>query len=282
MFITKLFFLLNLLSNTALPALCESYPTIIMHGLASDKNELELFSNSLSKLVIGKNMVYNMVYNMEIGNGKLTSMFMNLDEQCAIFSDNVRSLNITDEKINIIGFSQGGLIARCYLEEYSHKVKKVNTLITIATPHMGVYKEPKIIPPVTNYYWKNPFQYFNTNKFILYLNNEVGHINSETYRNNIKLLSNFIIIWSNIENVITPKESSKFEYYNIEKAINEKVLKIVPFLNSSLYINDLLGIKYLYFDNRLIFYEIDCKHEEFKLPTCFNDMGLLNIIIKYL
>lgn len=278
MFITKLFFLLNLLCNIASPALCNNYPTIIMHGLASDKNELELFSNSLSKLLIGKSVVYN----MEIGNGKLTSMFMNLDEQCAIFSDNIRSLNITNEKINIIGFSQGGLIARCYLEEYSHKIIKVNTLITIATPHMGVYNEPKIIPPVTNCYWKNPFQYYNTNNFILYLNNEIEHINSETYRNNIKLLSNFIIIWSNIENVITPRESSKFEYYNIEKAINEKILEIVPFLNSSLYMNDSLGMKYLYSYNKLIFYEIDCKHEEFKLPTCFNDMGLLNIIVKYL
>ena len=100
-------------------ALCNAYPTIIMHGIASNKHQLEEFSEELSKEI---NLSDSKIYNMEIENGKWTSVFMNLNRQCMIFSENINKLNITEEKINLIGFSQGGLIARCYLEKYSHKI----------------------------------------------------------------------------------------------------------------------------------------------------------------
>ena len=277
-----------------------AYPTIVIHGIASSKNELEPFSTELyhslnslkNKSNISKYIPYMgeyipymgeyMVYNMEIGNGELTSIFMDINEQCQIFSNNIKNLNITEDKINIIGFSQGGLIARCYVERYS-QIIGVNTLITIATPHMGIYNDNyDILPPVIKYYWKNPYEYWETNKFILFLNNEQDHENYVSYKNNIKSLTNFVVIWSKIDNIITPTESSKFEFYDINKAIHQKELEIQPLVKSPLYIYDTLGLKYLYTSNRMVFYNIDCRHEEFKLSKCFKNMGLLEILIRYL
>lgn len=269
--LTPIFFLINI---------CIAYPTIIIHGIASDKTQVEPFSAALNE-ELNENNNYK-VYNMEIGNGKLTSIFMDINEQCEIFSNNINNLNISQEKINLIGFSQGGLIARCYVEKYSHKVINVNTLITIATPHMGVYSELNIKPPATNYYWKDPYKYYKTNDFILFLNNELFHEDYNIYKNNIKGLTNFVIIWSQIENVITPLESSKFEFYDISKAVNSGFLEIQSFKDSPIYINDSLGLVKLYDSNRLLFYNIDCNHEEFKLPSCFDSNGLLKTIVHYL
>ena len=53
---------------------------------------------------------------------------------------------------------------------------------------MGIYNNYNIIPEVTKYYWKNPYRYRDTNKFILFLNNEQQHDNYIKYKNNIQSL----------------------------------------------------------------------------------------------
>lgn len=255
---------------------CVSYPTIIIHGIASNKNELEYFANSLEI------QLHYKVYNIEVGNGELTSIFMNINQQCEILANNIKNLDLEDNKINLIGFSQGGLLARCYTQLYSDNIIQVNTLITIASPNMGIYYNAINILPVVNYYWKDPFKYQETNNFILFLNNEKQHHNYEKYKTNIKLLSNLVIIWSSIDKVIIPLESSKFEFYNIDIAIHDKKLEIQNLEESSFYINDSLGFKYLKSNNKLNFYNINCNHEEFKLPKCFNKTQLLKIIVNYI
>ena len=179
-------FMLQYLLFLQLCTLCYTYPTIIMHGIASNKHQLEEFSEELSNEI---NTSDSKIYNMEIERGEWTSIFMNLNDQCRIFSNNINYLNITEEKINIIGFSQGGLIARCYVEKYSHKIKSVNTLITIASPNMGIFISnisplSNIINPIKEY-WKNPFKYNNyleTNDFLVYINNEKHHKDYLNYK----------------------------------------------------------------------------------------------------
>lgn len=265
-------------------ALCHAYPTIVMHGIASNKYQLEEFSEELSKEI---NLSDSKIYNMEIQNGEWTSVFMNLNRQCRIFSENINNLNITEEKINLIGFSQGGLIARCYVEKYSHKNKNVNTLITIGSPNMGIFIPSmsilsNIINPIKEY-WKNPFKYSNyieTNDFLVYINNDKNHEDYENYKNNIINLNYFLVIWSPIDNIITPVESSKFEFYDTESAEKNNKLEIKPLKNSSIYHN--LGLKELDANNKLMFFQFYCKHDEFKLPKCFDNKMLLKKIIPYL
>ena len=66
------------------------------------------------------------------------------------------------------------------------------------------------------------------------------------------------------------------------KIIRDKYnkLEIKPLKNSSIYHN--LGLKELDTNNKLIFFQFDCKHDEFKLPKCFYNKMLLKKIVPYL
>lgn len=247
------YLLLLLIINTTY-----GYPIIMIHGIASDKTEL----NSMYNYLIEKHYE---VYNIEIGNGKLDSIFMNMNKQCLIFSEYINKLNL-EGKINILGISQGGLIARCYVEKYSHLINSVNSLITIGTPHMGIFNKEINISSLE--YWKNPYQYneyLEFNDFLVYINNDKYHDNYDKYKLNIESINNFILVWSEIDEVIVPLESSQFEFYNITEAeINNKLL-IEPLLKSSIYYN--LGLNKV--NIKLIKY--NCKHDKFKTRDCYEN-----------
>jgi len=234
-----------------------SYPTILIHGIASNSNEL----NDMYNFLINNNIE---TYNIEIGNGKIDSIFMDMNKQCDIFANNINNLNIST-KINIIGVSQGGLIARCYVERYSKN--NINTLITLGSPHMGYYESSLSFNNLG--YWKDPFnynKYLDTNDFLKYINNDIVHDSFNLYKLNMVNINNFILIWSNIDTVIKPLESSMFEFYNINIAETKKELVIESLTNSSVYTN--LGLNKI----NLIIKQFNCPHDEFKKIYCFENI----------
>lgn len=240
-------------------------PTILIHGIASNKNELNDMYLFLKKQNID-------TYNIEVGNGKIDSIIMNMNKQCEIFANNINNLNIT-EKINIIGISQGGLLARCYVEKYSKN--NVNSLITLGTPHMGYYESSLSFNNLD--YWKDPFdynKYLKSNTFLAYLNNDIYHDNYNLYKSNMENINNFILIWSNIDTVIKPLESSMFEFYNIYIAEKEKKLVIQNLNKSDVYKN--IGLDKI----NLLIKQYDCPHNEFKKLDCFSN--IYNNIYEYL
>jgi palmitoyl-protein thioesterase len=254
--------LITLLCNYCLGVF---YPTILLHGIGGKKSQLSELENYLKEQSID-------VYNIEIGNGKIDSITMNMNKQCEIFAANIAKLNLETDFINIIGISQGGLTARCYVERYMHQIIRVNSLITLGTPHMG-YFNPNGNNVLGLQYWKDPFNYLNyieSNKYLVPLNNENAFHKNKTYVENLQSLNRFIVIWSGIDNVIMPRESSRFEFYDIKTAETQKKLTIVPFIKSDIYKNDLIGLNYLFQQNKLNIEQFDCNHEEFKLVSCFS------------
>jgi esterase/lipase len=238
-----------------------SRPTILIHGIASSREQLEPFAEHLRDKD-------HIIYNVEIGNGFLDSIFMNMNTQCELFNIEIEKLNISNEKINIIGFSQGGLTSRCYVEKYSHLTKNVSKLITIGTPHEGIYYEKWPYDGLIKYeYTKDPFlyeKYLEKNNYLVYLNNEKNHENSQIYKNNMKTLDLFVNIYSKIDEVIVPYQSSFFEFYNIEKAKNSGILEVEGFNKSYQYTCDLIGLKYLITNNKYTKHNIECSHDRFK------------------
>ena len=90
------------------------------------------------------------------------------------------------------------------------------------------------------------------------------------------------------DSIINPIESAKFEFYNITegKLYYPMPLNVVKLSKSNIFINDSVGLKYLFENNALIIKQYGCNHEEFKSPKCYLNaslasQSLLNFTIKY-
>lgn len=255
-------------------------PTFLVHGIVSSKNEMKPLAEYLQREGIE-------TYNIEIGNGELSSVFMSMNEQCSILAENIKNTlgktMTSKEKINIVAISQGGLLARCYVEKYTHlsDYPRVDLLLTMGTPHMGIYipNSPDFYKLIVKDYWKDPFQYLEylkTNTFLAKLNNEIMHINSSQYKNNLLMVDRFIVVWSKIDTVISPYQSALFEFYNITTAEEKKELVIVDLKTSDWYKSDNLGLMTMYNEKRFIDLQYDCQHDKFKSSECF--IPILNLI----
>lgn len=137
-----------LLLNIALTNSYNNYVyTFLIHGIASNANELVELEKALFN-------VYKLkVISLELEGDPKTSYSLYLDKQCTMYYDNILTYidihqhNIIHNdyvSINLIGISQGGLIARCIIQKYNNQknneyIIKFNSLITIATPNAGIY-----------------------------------------------------------------------------------------------------------------------------------------------
>jgi len=246
------------------------YPTVLMHGVLANKNNLielkEMIENSFNVEV----------YNLEIGNGKLTSFFDSMNEQLVKLCEHIYSIDELKNGFNFIGISQGGLLARGYVEYCN--LYPVNNLITIVTPHGGVYfnntyssnfYEPSNQKDmsITNY-WRDPYRYelyLDNSTYLSQLNNEIS---MKSTQNTLDVLNNFVMIWSSEDDVVEPPESGKFSMYFVE---NDK-LELHELENTQLYKNNFLGLKKMNEENRLHVYETECLHAEHIDPECFNTL----------
>ena len=294
----------------------QPYPVVLLHGITSDKTELSGVANWLVERLPEEQKVFN----LEIGNGKQNSLFKTMDWQLKELCYTIYNMPELEQGFHFIGMSQGGLLARGYVERCNRF--PVRNLITWVSPHAGVYGINEIYfdwdKVYSSFYqnlysfagyWKDPFQYeaYLTNStFLPYLNNESPLLEEydnhgfDFYKNreNMLLLDNFVMIWSAADDIITPPQSGRFEFYDIicgdlfilecnEKRAymeneflenaNADPLPLENFFNSMQYIYDLLGLRTLYDTGRLHMLETNCTHSEHKTPQCFPQLEQLTM-----
>jgi pimeloyl-ACP methyl ester carboxylesterase len=82
-------------------------------------------------------------------NEDMASWTMDMNKQVHNFATVVRNDSRLTQGFHLIGYSQGGLIARAYIERYTHLTgfPRVVNFISWCGPHQGVYGVP-----VLNYY----------------------------------------------------------------------------------------------------------------------------------
>ena len=100
-------------------------PILFIHGIAGDKRQYQPIIKYLRKK--GIDNFYEFTYESRIGLHPIKTISKELAEFI--------KENIKEENINIIAFSQGGIIALAYLRYY--KNKNVNKLFTLCSPHKG-------------------------------------------------------------------------------------------------------------------------------------------------
>ena len=248
-------------------------PVVLVHGILSDIDEMldakMWFTQNLNREI----------YSIEIGNGKLDSAMKNMTWQLDALSRTLNSFTpLKNVKFHLVGFSQGGLLSRAFVE--TNEGQRVKTLMTFGTPHMGVYyysddtiysEDSQNRWSYTNY-WKDPYNmvlYLKNCSFLPIINGEVD--SPFTLYNKI---DNFVMVWSPHDEVIRPIESGKYEFFS------ENTNIIVPFTMSETFKRNNVGIKSMYEENRVQFVETDCAHREYKSAVCLQKHK--TDILKYL
>ena len=254
-------------------------PIVVLHGISSNANTMQVFSDWLATEFTTK------VYNIELGNGVKTSMYIPMTNQLDELCNTIYNISELKNGFNFIGMSQGGLLARGYVERCNNY--PVNNLITLVSPHGGVFIQNEQINMYSDFtqnhlsfsgYWRDSlklYTYFHKCRYLPLLNNEqLLETNTSIIQiKNIKSLNNFVMIWSPYDDVIQPAESGIFSFY-------DKLLNIIAIEDTLLYKKDALGLKFLNNKNGLHKYKTNCTHVQHREPICFYQ--LYNILQQYL
>jgi len=285
----KLIFICLLVANVSF-ANPQWRPVVLMHGLLADA---EAMSHAQGWIEADFPGIYTK--NIEIGNGRDDSMFMDLNDQVANFSEQVAADPLLANGFNLVCHSQGGLICRAFIERYNKP--PVYNFVSWAGPMDGVYGTPEfnaICPddlcPWLNWvmdiildggwvnqdfqssisfaaYWKDPFNipdYLEYNIFLADINNERPTKNT-TYKEHIESLNYMLLEYSTIDNIVIPMQSPWFYFY----AEGSDSI-ILPMNETDFYNQDWLGLKTLNEGGRLGLIGIDCDHQNIPQNVCKN------------
>eukprot|EP01137_Pigoraptor_chileana_P011287 Opistho-2@61897 len=176
-------------------------PIAIMHGISASASSLDFMAKFIAEKVPG---IY--VKNLEVGNGDVDSFFMPMEKQVDSLCRQLKEDTNLAGGFNLLGVSQGGLVARGYLERCNDP--PVHTFISWVSPQAGQYGVPivndacnkvtknatycELLDDIFNKisyagalqahvtfaeYWKDPFaltEYATDSRYLADINNERG------------------------------------------------------------------------------------------------------------
>ena len=242
-----------------------------MHGIISTEAGMNDIATWLRTTYPG---IY--VVSIEIGDGKDDSFLWPMDRQVEHFCTTVLADAQLRQGFNLLGYSQGSIIARGGFQRCS---LPVYNLITLSGIHEGVFGVPYLLlipvpfrelvtkyayeEPVQNVisvanYWRDPDQlarFRSDCQFLPDINNERDTRN-ETYRNNMLKLNAFVMTYTDIDEIVVPKESGWFLGF----APNS--LTVETRNNSRQFTEDLIGMRTLWEQGKLHTFVSNVSHQE--------------------
>ena len=248
---------------------CSNYPIAVLHGIASEAQNMEFLSQWM------RDKFNVTVFNLEIGNGYKTSLFMPPSQQLDQLCKTIYNISELANGFNFLGMSQGGLLARGYAEQ-CNKYPVIN-LITLVSPHGGVFELTYKINLYNQFYqdhlsfagyWRDPTKvsvYLLNSSYLAELNNEKITENSLIYQENIKKLHNFVLFWSPFDEILNPPESGKFSFFDSD-------YNVIAITDTEIYKKDTLGLKFLNENNRFHIYETICTHTQHRDKICLDQL----------
>ncbi|CRL02622.1 CLUMA_CG015786, isoform A [Clunio marinus] len=235
-------------------------PVVLIHGILSDGPSMIPISEQIKSSHPGTEVYiidkFNNWQSLEHALGQIETFY---DEFDAIFKAH-------PEGVHVLGYSQGGLLARTLIQFYEHH--NVKRLISLSSPQAGQFGDAflhLIFPSLfarnayelfysrigqktsVGNYWNDPNQrqlYLRYSEFLPYVNNEVLTKNSSQFRNNLLKLEQMILIGGPDDDVITPWISAHFGFYDSN-------LTMIPMRERQIYTEDAIGLKSLDESGRL-------------------------------
>ncbi|PKN03735.1 hypothetical protein CVU75_00675 [Candidatus Dependentiae bacterium HGW-Dependentiae-1] len=254
-------------------------PIVLVHGIMSDDYGMQPTIDYIQKYIPDV-----FIKNIKIGLGKSTS-FVNMYTQAAWLAKELQNDPNLRHGCNIIAHSQGGLVARYFLERYNNP--KVHNYISWGTPQQGVFGTPGTIdnrftwlnmvegymhkflysPLIQSYisfagYWHDTMHhdlYLEKCTFLPYLNNEKEHADRQLFKQNICDLENMVLVASDGDTIIEPVESCHFGFYK-----QGSTHEIEQLRDSRLFKQDWLGLKTLADSGRLHLLAAHCTHTDYQ------------------
>lgn len=240
-------------------------PVIIIHGMLDGAKEMHFMRDMILKAHPGTNITIPDIYSYYSSLEHLWSQYA---EYKTAITDIMKQ---HPGGINLVCFSQGGLMCRALIEQIDdHNVENV---ILLSSPQMGQFGDTSYVPmlPDSKYevyrvcydtffgqdisvceYWNDPYhhpEYLRSSDFLAVLNNQTAHNQSEQWRKNFIRLKNVVMVGGPDDGVITPWQSSHFASY-------DKQLNIVEMKDQEVYQKDYFGLKTLDARNSLHAYGI--------------------------
>ncbi|XP_043794767.1 lysosomal thioesterase PPT2 homolog isoform X1 [Apis laboriosa] len=240
----------------------ESYhAVVVIHGVLTGSDSMELISNRIQEMHPG-----TQIYNTPryAGWSSLESMWRQVEE---IGMDVISIGAAFPEGINLVGYSQGGLLARAILQTFPEH--NVRNFISLSSPQAGQYGTrflhlffPDLVCETAyqlfyskigqhtsiGNYWNDPHHqklYYKYSNFLPYVNNEKNSTKMSAFKEGLTKLKRMILVGGPEDGVITPWQSSHFGYYDV----NETVINM---RDRSIYKDDLIGLKTLDESGRLV------------------------------
>lgn len=100
-------------------------PILFIHGFGGGRHEYTPVINFLKNN--GNYKCYEFVYKEKFGQTSLKTIAEHLHNHI--------DKHILEQNLDVVAFSQGGIVARYYISHYSDK--KIEKCITLCTPHSG-------------------------------------------------------------------------------------------------------------------------------------------------
>jgi palmitoyl-protein thioesterase len=259
-----------------------------MHGLLADA---EAMSHAQGWIEADFPGIYT--HNVEIGNGRDDSMFMDINHQVDLLAASVASDPKLQNGFNLVCHSQGGLLCRAYIERYNNP--PVHNFISWAGPHQGQYGVPMLNALCPDYlcpwldwvmdlildgswedqqfqseiafaaYWHDPFnedRYKERNIFLADINNERDNKN-QTYKKHFSSLNFVLLEYSSTENIVIPMQSPWFFFFE-----EDSDYTVDPMNQTDLYNQDWIGLKTLNEQGKVKFVSVPCDHQDIPRDTC--------------
>eukprot|EP01116_Phalansterium_solitarium_P021638 TRINITY_DN6804_c0_g1_i1.p1 TRINITY_DN6804_c0_g1~~TRINITY_DN6804_c0_g1_i1.p1 ORF type:complete len:297 (-),score=91.52 TRINITY_DN6804_c0_g1_i1:261-1151(-) len=265
-------------------------PVVLMHGITASNSSLDHVKSLLESTFPG---IY--VRSLEVGNGSEDSILMPMNEQAQTICDEIRSdSQLAGGPINAIGFSQGGLVMRGYLERCNDP--PVKNFISWVSPQGGQFGCPSInVIPVLNIscahlfdccaysvqdelsfasYWINPFKYQDYVDRSVYLADldNLRPTKNATYKSNVLKLDNFVMSYSHVDTILNPPLTGWFGFYNPGQAKSIQNLE-----DTDMYQQDWIGLRTLAESGRLHRFSTQCQHGDYD-SSCFDSFFVPNVI----
>ncbi|KAI8088946.1 Alpha/Beta hydrolase protein [Halteromyces radiatus] len=272
-FIFIFYFILNAKAQT---------PVVLWHGMGDDCCNPKSMGGitELIQAHLPGVFVHSVKLGDSINDDRNAGFFGIINDQVDSVCQQLANIPELANGFNAVGFSQGGLFMRAYVERCN--LPPVRHLITFGSPHGGVSDIPNCIDihdfkctlmrtmvkrgVYTSYvqhhvvqaqYYKSSTDlqdYLDRNIFLPQINNQVEEkFKNNTYRDHLGNLETFVMIKFTEDTMIKPPESAWF--WTLDKDN-----QIWPLEQQKLYQEDWLGLQFLEHNGRLKFLECPGLH----------------------